>query len=440
MPALQAISVHRYRSFAEPTRIDLRPLTLLYGRNNAGKSMLLRLFPILEASVHDAASAPLELSGRAGGDAAFRELVWRGEGGTEFSVGLHWAELDASYTFGWAFDLGVPYVKRLTLELSGAGALRADVEERDAYDVYRITSGNHSHRFRLDFSGLRPELRGGSEVSIPREIRSALESLNHHLGSLRDRTLWLESARVKPPALIQVQGTRPRTLGSHGENAVQFLMAYPHIVEGINTWYGDARIGRVAEIRDVVVGHPTRTLWKQVLLNDTSSPGLDIQLRETGEGMTHVLPLLVALELGRQAGRREASGEVGAQGAGNDDSERMLLAVEEPESHLHDDAQRVLARHMCTVAATAPVTIVAETHSRVLLLGVQSAVANGLIRPDQIRLLWFSQAAGYSQVHQVELKSDGSLVGWPPGVMDEDRHLARELVALQLRREREGAS
>ncbi len=60
MPQLRAIYAERYRCFYERSTLELRPLTLLYGRNNVGKSALLRLLPLLGASVEERSTAPLD--------------------------------------------------------------------------------------------------------------------------------------------------------------------------------------------------------------------------------------------------------------------------------------------------------------------------------------------------------------------------------------------
>ena len=50
-----ALLVSRYRAFAGDEVLPLRPLTLLYGRNNAGKSALTRALGVLGASVFSGA-------------------------------------------------------------------------------------------------------------------------------------------------------------------------------------------------------------------------------------------------------------------------------------------------------------------------------------------------------------------------------------------------
>jgi hypothetical protein len=70
---LKAIHVENYRSFKEPFRLELRPLTLVYGWNNAGKSAAVRLVKLLGDSLGDKARAPLDSSVAP----TYRDLVWR---------------------------------------------------------------------------------------------------------------------------------------------------------------------------------------------------------------------------------------------------------------------------------------------------------------------------------------------------------------------------
>lgn len=56
---LKAISVENYRGFASETTLELRPLTILLGRNSSGKSSLTRLVPLLQQSVERQSSTPI---------------------------------------------------------------------------------------------------------------------------------------------------------------------------------------------------------------------------------------------------------------------------------------------------------------------------------------------------------------------------------------------
>jgi len=56
---LKAIEVHNYRSFALPAKLEIRPITILMGRNSAGKSSLTRLFPLIRQSLTRDTSSPI---------------------------------------------------------------------------------------------------------------------------------------------------------------------------------------------------------------------------------------------------------------------------------------------------------------------------------------------------------------------------------------------
>jgi predicted ATPase len=130
-----------------------------------------------------------------------------------------------------------------------------------------------------------------------------------------------------------------------------------------------------------------------------------------------VLPVLVAAALARTRG------------------DAAMLAIEEPESHLHANAQQALADHLCEIAAGAsPPTIVIETHSRVLMLGVQLALAEGRLPPERVRAYWIDQeGTGESIATPVDFDPHGRpLKGWPQTAFDEDQALARRLLDRQL--------
>jgi predicted ATPase len=110
-------------------------------------------------------------------------------------------------------------------------------------------------------------------------------------------------------------------------------------------------------------------------------------------------------------------------------------AVEEPESHLHPDAQRALAEHLCGIAAAPePPALVLETHSNALVLAVQLAVARGDIPPERVCAYWIdADADGTSVAKPAEFDRRGNPDGnWPPNTFADERELARELVACQL--------
>jgi hypothetical protein len=117
-----------------------------------------------------------------------------------------------------------------------------------------------------------------------------------------------------------------------------------------------------------------------------------LSIADVGFGVSQSLPVLVAITEAR-------SGQV--------------VFIEQPEIHLHPRAQHGLASVLAE-AASRGVRVVVETHSELLLLGVQTAIANGIIDAGLVRLHWFERGPdGATKVHTARLDGSGAFGDWP---------------------------
>jgi predicted ATPase len=90
-----------------------------------------------------------------------------------------------------------------------------------------------------------------------------------------------------------------------------------------------------------------------------------------------------------------------------------LVYVEQPETHLHPRAQFALAQVLAS-AAKRGVRVVVETHSSILLLGVQTLVAEGSLEADKVKLHWFQREKdGRTVVRSADLDEAGAFGDWP---------------------------
>ncbi len=61
---LLSIEVANFKSYQAPMKLDLKPLTVLVGRNNSGKSTLVQVLSLLKQTLdHPRADVPLNLVG-----------------------------------------------------------------------------------------------------------------------------------------------------------------------------------------------------------------------------------------------------------------------------------------------------------------------------------------------------------------------------------------
>lgn len=414
-----AITVRRYRCFVDPTRLELRPITLLFGVNNSGKSALLRLLPLLSDS-SGPQSPPLNLESAAARGASYGELQSQlfesTDADRDLGLTFEWpdssATLDVSFFFysEWKRLL----VRRLTLVHEG----REDVFEW----VYRPedqNSGVLSYEWARE--GLRTvtRLKVAGILGLQAEEEAAkkiLEPMVARLSAMANRVQWLSATRKPAETRLRPFPGGPRwILKPDGEDAADVLVTNPAVRAKVSLWYETA-FGRELKTRDIDRNH-----FQLVLRQQATS--LEVDLADSGEGLAQLLPMLTAFELGRR------SSEGGP----------ALLAIEEPESHLHPSLQVKLAEHLCrSVAEGATPRLLLETHSEHFLLGVQLQVVLGRLDPKQAVIYWVRQLPdGSSVADRIELDELGRPVGdsIPPGVFEENLEVSRQIVEERLRRE-----
>lgn len=117
-----------------------------------------------------------------------------------------------------------------------------------------------------------------------------------------------------------------------------------------------------------------------------------VNIADVGIGVSQVLPILVAL--------------IAAQ-------EGQIVYVEQPELHLHPRAQVAMAE-LLAEAANRGVRVIVETHSSLLLLTIQTLIAQEKIKNTDVALHWFARdAKGATQVTYVQPDEDGAYGEWP---------------------------
>jgi hypothetical protein len=117
-----------------------------------------------------------------------------------------------------------------------------------------------------------------------------------------------------------------------------------------------------------------------------------VSIAHVGFGVSQALPVIVALHAALPG---------------------QLVYVEQPEIHLHPKAQAGMA-DLLVDAANRGVRVIAETHSSLMLLAIQAAVARGDIEPNKVKLHWFQRdEKGSTQVTSADLDEQGRFGGWP---------------------------
>jgi len=117
-----------------------------------------------------------------------------------------------------------------------------------------------------------------------------------------------------------------------------------------------------------------------------------VSIADVGLGVSQTLPVVVALQVAEP---------------------NQTVYLEQPEIHLHPRAQTAMAQVLAD-AALRGVRVVAETHSSLLLLGIQTLVAEGRLPPELVKLHWFTRGDdGMTEIRSADLDEAGAFGDWP---------------------------
>jgi hypothetical protein len=426
---LSAIQVDNFRAFGQPAKLELRPLTLLFGYNSRGKSALGRSLPLLAASVNKDSSGPLNTRSDAARGATFPEMK-----------SLYGKSATIGFELSWDDD--ATGVARLEARLVGGGVRAIEMVERiDAFDragvrllrleltddvrsLYDVTCREgQTVAVMFDFEGLVPRIL--DEGPVLEDARAQIRDVVSRLRSLEDSVHWLAAVRSLPGRRPELRGRPPR-IRSDGEHAAEHLAyananpsaPYRAIVDEARAFYREATKHELY-IETTTIGHAPGF---SLALSSLEGPDVRVNLLDTGEGMAQVLPVVV---LGAMA-RHGALGK------------SPVVVIEHPELHLHPRAHEEVALFFCRLAASCDARFVIETHSENFLSRVQLAVVRGEIPPEKVLVHWVWQHEAGAAVDRLALDELGRFQGgqWPPGVFSEDTELHRQIV--KERRARQG--
>lgn len=361
--------------------LSIRPLTLVFGKNNSGKSTVVRLPRLLLGSM--ACNDP--------------DIVLPVEVG-QLRYGSGFFDLLPNRAF-----FGRP---RFTV--------RAAHEEQSL----ELTAMLHAPDA---FSGDEPPRMWSYEMRAPEQIQlgeaqAPMDSGPRFGGLLPPDTQWdgwrraaallLDNMTHLGPARAAVRdnyvNAQPSRLGLDGVAAPQWLRALPALADAVGEWYQTHMDG-----------------WRLSLLRQTDSFALMVRkndqlsanLAQSGEGLQQVLPVVVQQFLRQQT-----------------PSPWFLDVVEQPEIHLHASAQAPLADLFIDTALQGRGALLVESHSLGILLRVQRRIAEGRITPNQVAIYFVAMTDQGSHLKRVQVDEQGELDWWPSGVFEED---FREVAAIR---------
>jgi len=434
---LESFRIQDFKCFKDTGPIEIRPITILLGLNSSGKSTILQALLALKQTVESRDDTTTLISdGQYVDLGTYTNFAHRHS--RRAAVAFEWvtpwpdrlsehpvfSELCAELS-PWLEDIesitsrvvlsqnyktGVIYPKEYSITSdSGRRILYVGcAPSGDPREFETDLALDHWHkRYRRDwlsrenfhFTLFERPLSPPEYFSQEEHSTAIREAYHGHWISARcdfltsstfEGFLYMGPLRERPRRLNLIGGETPPDVGLRGENTVNMMLArrqtgqWVSLRKDIQRWFDAFGIAKDVRVERVGTGVVT------IQLKD---PRLEIEssLADIGFGASQVLPVIV-------------QGLCAADDA--------LLLVEQPEIHLHPDAQAELGDFFIETSGEGKRWLI-ETHSEHLLLRVQRRIAEDKLRPQDVAVYYVERKRGESHVRRIELDEYGRMPEWP---------------------------
>ena len=414
---ITALSVRGFKSLARESRIEIRPLTLLAGANSSGKSSMMQPLLLLKQTLEATYDpGPLLLNGPNVKFTSVNQMATRlgtqkqiraFELGIEFNEKWIWLSYSAqsegisiqSMAFDWNGE-----VVRLSPKMQQDELVALFFPELEQSPLKEIT--------KLKVKRERALL--SIEYTEPGSVKDGIQ-LVHLLKKYFQVRVASAQDQFEDfiPAVIHIPGLRGNPERTYARTAVgpNFPGTFENYVASVIAHWQAEKDDRLKMLEQMLVRLGLTWKISAKALDDTqvelqvgrlhraTKGGTHdlVNIADVGFGVSQVLPVLVAL-LVADAGQ--------------------LVYIEQPELHLHPKAQYAMAEILAD-AAKRGAKLVIETHSALLLLRVQTLVAEGELDPALIKLHWFRRNdEGVTEIQSADLDENGAFGDWPEDFAD----------------------
>ncbi len=396
------ITVKGFKSIADECSIEIRPLTILAGANSSGKSSIMQPILMMKQTLeapYDPGS--LLINGPNVRFTSAEQFLSRMDGEVmgKFSMGL---EVKSSLSFNETFinkpqsGMGIDEISYNDDE--GITILWPEMTTEEIMAAYPqwgevCLEDSPNNLLRIERNRCFLELKLFNISEVPFSGATGLGSIfSNAILSL----IHVPALRGNPERNYKKTSVGPMFPGTFEIYAASIIHHWQATEDTRLNDLGTAleRLGLTWKVRSKKVDDVSVEVMVGRFIHETNGNSKDlVSIADVGFGISQILPVIVAL----------LTAEPG-----------QLVYIEQPEIHLHPLAQTAMAQILAD-AANRGVKVVAETHSSLLLLGIQSLVAEGKLSPDKVKLHWFKRRAedGVTEVSSADLDKAGAFGDWP---------------------------
>lgn len=430
--SVQKITFKNYKSFEQEQVFEIKPITIVIGKNNSGKTALIQLPLMLHAWMQDRngilsnsfngvefAKQMKELSFNHSKENAL-EIAFTLNSDVEAIVNIRFSEDDSGISYlEWKY-------KDKTVWKAEKKGNKYSITVQDAKTEYFAS---------LDkiISGISPiENILLEEYEFINSDEDGKDYQDYHQVHLSDyiyvNVQYFTGIRhTFPDANLSFNDLKYKIHDSKGEFTAHYLYKHSNVLADVKKWYIENMDGWGIDLE--------KNLHNEgfyLYLEDCKKEnGQKIPITQTGQGITQVLPLVTTSFMDKMI--RKTGGMFGRF--------RRLATVfiEQPELHIHPAAHGSLVELFAKSALESGNNYILETHSEVMLLRIRRLVAEGKLKPEQVAIYWVDteegEAGKRSFLKKIAVDENGMLDDWPEGIFSEDHDEVLAIRRAQKRRE-----
>ena len=440
---LRRMSLTNFKCWRE-LDVELAPISIFFGTNSSGKTAILQSLLMLKQTV--ASRDPNQHLNFGGGTrdfvdlGSYHDLVYGHD--TDKSVGVNlywdlsyeavkelavarWAEdrtdyhslypaVTLRYEVVWGFGNGI-FIKKLGYKFIEDNSDASKVElTREAENQYCLTHSavkgaagpsdygvlashpvgapKYCHQISVDeissrdASGLFVQVAGNHVTTTSAHIARLLEAFFNQLG-------YLGPLREYPKRYYQWTGEKKtQIVEPNGADAIAALISSVRDNQSLHN-----EVANQLTKLELVDSFAVRTTDQQRGLYEVSISVKEKEaaILDVGFGVSQVLPVITLL----------FSAPSGS-----------TVLLEQPELHLHPNAQAALADLMLYAAETRNLQLIVESHSEHILRRLQRRIAeteSEFATPENIKMYFCEPGEGGSTISEVDVDRFGQISNWP---------------------------
>lgn len=372
---LKRITIENYKAFKEPATFELRPITVLLGKNSSGKSSICKLLSVLSYILSDKSKGVFSMTN---GDIKL---------GTVYSE-LFYTDIKSKLKFDLVFDNDTSL--SLNYMMTAGDFFLQEFKIRKGKNLTEVTFKNQNEIAGKLFNLTQNEILIGGGFNAE-EFRFSVD----YIGPVRNqaiRSLYATTLSV----------TDLSRVGYRGENTAAILLdSYLDgqvLFNEVSAWYHDNMDGQILDFARN--GEETGS-YSLIVKRGKAK----VNLADVGEGTNQVLPVIT------QSYMNTAD----------------LTIIEQAGLHLHPSAHAHVAYRIAEAAKQSGKKFIVESHSENFVLGLRKLVALKQLSPEDVAIYYIDHDGESATAQLYEIEKDGSMKDWPTGVFAEDFQLLKEI-------------